>query len=59
MAATIPPVVLIKEKIAWFAGLPRGVDSGRSGHHECEFWHQFRVMGSALTKPPERLRTEN
>jgi len=47
MAATIPPVVLIKEKIAWFAGLPRGVDSGRSGHHECEFWHQFRVSNES------------
>jgi len=43
MAATTSPVMLVADQLAWFAGLPRGIDSGREGHHVCEFWHQFRV----------------
>mmetsp|Transcript_70471 Transcript_70471/g.168776 ORF Transcript_70471/g.168776 Transcript_70471/m.168776 type:complete len:469 (+) Transcript_70471:172-1578(+) len=52
MSASVEPVVLLEEELAWIAGLPRGKDSSAPwAHHQCVAWKHLRMMCSAYEDP--------
>eukprot|EP00403_Amphidinium_massartii_P046680 CAMPEP_0178467540 /NCGR_PEP_ID=MMETSP0689_2-20121128/52463_1 /TAXON_ID=160604 /ORGANISM="Amphidinium massartii, Strain CS-259" /LENGTH=433 /DNA_ID=CAMNT_0020094581 /DNA_START=33 /DNA_END=1335 /DNA_ORIENTATION=- len=52
MSASVEPVVLLEEELAWIAGLPRGKDSSAPwAHHQCVAWKHLRMMCGAYEDP--------